>query len=104
MLNFTRGLQEEFADSQVRIQAVLPAATATEIWGLSGITADDLPAGSVMTTDNMVDAALAGLDQGELITIPPMHDETLWARYEEARLALFASARTGEPAPRYLPR
>lgn len=78
--------------------------SATEIWGLSGITADDLPAGSVMTTDNMVDAALAGLDQGELITIPPMHDETLWARYEEARLALFASARTGEPAPRYLPR
>ncbi|MCT9843153.1 SDR family oxidoreductase [Leclercia adecarboxylata ATCC 23216 = NBRC 102595] len=104
VLNFTRGLQEEFADSQVRIQAVLPAATATEIWELSGITADDLPAGSVMTTDNMVDAALAGLDQGELITIPPMHDETLWTRYEEARLALFASARTGEPAPRYLPR
>jgi len=30
-----------------------------------------------------------------------MHDEALWTRYEEARLALFASARTGEPAPRY---
>ena len=104
VLNFTRGLQEEFADSQVRIQAVLPAATATEIWELSGISADALPAGSVMTTDNMVDAALAGLDQGELITIPPMHDEALWTRYEEARLALFASARTGEPAPRYLAR
>ncbi len=101
VLNFTRGLQEEFAESQVRIQAVLPAATATEIWEVSGIKVNDLPEGSVMTTDDMVDAALAGLDLGELVTIPPMHDENLWARYEEARLALFASARTGIPAPRY---
>jgi len=104
VLNFTRGLQEEFADSNVRIQAVLPAATATEIWAISGVSVNDLPEGSVMTTDNMVDAALAGLDQGEQITIPPLHDESLWARYEEARLALFDSARTGEPAPRYLSR
>ncbi|MRS92371.1 SDR family NAD(P)-dependent oxidoreductase [Enterobacteriaceae bacterium RIT714] len=104
VLNFTRGLQEEFAESGVRIQAVLPAATATEIWEISGVPMDALPVGSVMTTDNMVDAALAGLDQGELITIPPMHDVQLWDRYEEARLALFGSARTGEPAPRYLTR
>ncbi|MBM3071268.1 SDR family oxidoreductase [Enterobacter sp. RHBSTW-00994] len=101
VFNFTRGLQEEFADRHVRIQAVLPAATATEIWDLSGVSVNDLPEGSVMTTDNLVDAALAGLDQGELITIPPMHDIQLWARFEEARLNLFASARTGEPAPRY---
>ncbi|MCR1317282.1 SDR family oxidoreductase [Enterobacter soli] len=102
VFNFTRGLQEEFAESGVRIQAVLPAATATEIWDLSGVSITDLPEGSVMTTDNLVDAALAGLDQGELITIPPMHDIQLWERFEAARLELFASARTGEPAPRYL--
>lgn len=102
VFNFTRGLQEEFAESGVRIQAVLPAATATEIWDLSGVAITDLPEGSVMTTDNLVDAALAGLDQGELITIPPMHDIRLWERFEAARLELFASARTGEPAPRYL--
>jgi short-subunit dehydrogenase len=56
VFSFTRGLQEEFADSSVRIQAVLPAATATEIWSHSGVTVNDLPEGSVMTTDNMVDA------------------------------------------------
>jgi len=61
VLSFTRGLQEEFADSNVRIQAVLPAATATEIWSHSGVTVDDLPEGSVMTTDDMVDASLAGV-------------------------------------------
>jgi len=104
VLNFTRGLQEEFAESEIRIQAVLPAATATEIWEISGVSMHDLPEGSVMTTDNMVDAALAGLDQGELITIPPMHDVQLWERYEQARLELFSSARTGVPAPRYFTR
>ncbi len=55
-----------------------------------------------MTTDDMVDASLAGLDQGEPITIPPMHDVSLWDRYEAARLELFNSARTGIPAPRYV--
>jgi len=92
-------LQDEFAESAIRIQAVLPAATATEIWEISGVSMNDLPEGSVMTTDNMVDAALAGLDQGELITIPPLHDVQLWERYEQARLELFSSARSGESAP-----
>ncbi|AGN88030.1 SDR family oxidoreductase [Enterobacter sp. R4-368] len=101
VLNFTRGLQEEFAGSNVRIQAVLPAATATEIWGHSGITLDALPEGSVMTSEELVDAALAGLDQGELVTIPPVEDLQLWDNWEAARLALFSASRNGKPASRY---
>lgn len=101
VLNFTRGLQEEVTGSNVRVQAVLPAATATEIWEVSGVSLDSLPAESVMTTENMVDAALAGLDQGEAVTIPPLHDVNLWQRYEAARLEIFGAARTGVPAPRY---
>lgn len=102
VLSFTRGLQEEFKGTGVRLQAVLPAATATEIWEISGVSPDTLPAGSVMKTEDLVDAALAGFDAGEEITIPPLHDETLWQRYDEARLAIFAAARTGTPAPRYV--
>lgn len=101
VLNFTRGLQEEFAGSNIRIQAVLPAATATEIWGHSGITLDALPEGSVMTSEDLVDAALAGLDQGELITVPPVEDLQLWDNWEAARLALFSASRNGKPASRY---
>ncbi|SCC26833.1 hypothetical protein GA0061071_110123 [Kosakonia oryzendophytica] len=101
VLNFTRGLQEEFADSNIRIQAVLPAATATEIWGHSGITLDALPEGSVMTTEDLVDAALAGLDLGEPVTIPPVENVQLWEEWEAARLALFSAARNGKPASRY---
>ena len=85
----------------INIASVLPAATATEIWGHSGVTLDSLPAGSVMTTENLVDAALAGLDQGELVTIPPVEDLTLWQRWEEARLTLFNASRNGTPASRY---
>lgn len=101
VLNFTRGLQEEFAGSNLRIQAVLPAATATEIWGHSGITLDALPEGSVMTSEDLVDAALAGLDRGELVTIPPVEDLQLWDNWEAARLALFSASRNGKPASRY---
>lgn len=60
VLSFTRGLQEEFADSGVRIQAVLSAATATDLWPTSGVALDALPSGTVMTTEDLVDAALRG--------------------------------------------
>ena len=54
-----------------------------------------------MTTEDLVDAALSGLDLGENITLPPVHDLALWTHFDQARLALFGSARTGQPAPRY---
>lgn len=64
VLSFTRGLQDEFADSGVRIQAVLPAATATDLWPTSGVALNALPTGTVMTTEDLVDAALRGLEMG----------------------------------------
>ena len=39
-----------------------------------------------MTVDDAVDAALAGLDAGELITIPALPDAAHWDAYEAARL------------------
>lgn len=101
VLSFTRGLQDEFADSGVRIQAVLPAATATDLWPTSGVALNALPTGTVMTTEDLVDAALRGLEMGEQVTLPPVHDLGLWEAFEQSRLALFTSARTGQPAPRY---
>ncbi|MFP2514178.1 SDR family NAD(P)-dependent oxidoreductase [Buttiauxella agrestis] len=101
VLNFTRGLQEEVAGSNVRIQAVLPAITATEIWGVSGVSMDILPPEAIMTSENMVDAALAGLENGEAVTIPALHDLAQWEAYESARLAIYHACLTGVPAPRY---
>lgn len=99
-MSFTRGLQEEFADSGVRIQAVLPAATATDLWPTSGVALDALPSGTVMTTEDLVDAALRGLEMGEQVTYHRFMTR-LWETFEQSRVALFTSARTGQPAPRY---
>ncbi|MDR5805689.1 SDR family oxidoreductase [Caballeronia sp. LZ001] len=101
VLNYTRGLQLELANTGVKVQAVLPAATATEIWDESGVPLDSLAAGTVMRTEDMVDAALEGFDQGEAITMPSVHDAQLLHSFEEARQTLFRASQNGTAAPRY---
>jgi hypothetical protein len=101
VLALTQSLQHELADKGVRIQAVLPSATATDIWEKAGRHHSKLPAGTVMSTEDMVDAALAGLDQGEVVTIPPLQDGDDWTRFEAARLALAPKFMNSAPAPRY---
>jgi len=100
---FTRGIEQELADTGVKVQAVLPAATATELWDPSGVPLAALAPESVMAADAMVDAALFGLDLGETLTLPSVADAALIAQYETARVTLFASAQTGTVAPRLLP-
>ncbi len=101
VLQYSRGLQQELAETGVKVQLVLPAATATELWDLSGVPLAALNKETLMTTEHMVDAALAGLDQGEMITWPSVVDANLWEKYEAARSELFAGTQAGTPAPRY---
>jgi short-subunit dehydrogenase len=101
MLNFSRGLQAELAKTNVKVQVVLPASTATEIWNEKSLPLSALSPETVMTTENMVDAAFAGLDKGEAITLPSVADASLWRKYDAARSTLFAATQTGKPAPRY---
>jgi short-subunit dehydrogenase len=54
-----------------------------------------------MSAEDMVDAALAGFDQGEFVTIPALPDERQWEYYEAARQALMPNLSHAEPAPRY---
>jgi len=101
VLALSYSLQHELAAKGVRIQAVLPGATATEIWDKAGLPLKDLPASIVMSPEDMVDAALVGLDQGELVTIPGLHDGDEWTRFEAARRALSKRFGNAVPAPRY---
>ena len=101
VMNFTRGLQQELAGTGITVQLVLPASTATEIWELSGVPLALLDQATIMRAEDCVDAALAGLDQGELVTLPSVEDQELWERFDAARLALFAGAMHGKPASRY---
>ncbi|MGO8658492.1 SDR family NAD(P)-dependent oxidoreductase, partial [Rhizobium ruizarguesonis] len=65
VLAFSQSLKHELAEKNIRIQAVLPGATATEFWDIAGTPVEHLPNEIVMSAENMVDASLAGLEQGE---------------------------------------
>lgn len=101
MLAFSQSLQHELADKGVRVQAVLPGATATDFWNLAGTPVEHLPTQIVMSAQDMVDAALAGLAQGELVTIPSLPDVADWNAFDQARKALGPGLSRSEPAARY---
>jgi hypothetical protein len=101
MLNLSMALQTELANTGIRVQAVLPGATRTEIWGKAGVDVSAMPADMVMDVDEMVDAALAGLDQGEAVTIPSMPDIAEWSRFNAARLAMGPNLSRASAAGRY---
>ena len=101
MLAFTQSLKHELADKGLRVQAVLPGATATEFWDVAGMPVSQLPSEWVMSAHDMVDAALAGLDQGELITIPALPEAADWQAFEDARQKLGPNLSRAKPAARY---
>jgi uncharacterized protein len=99
--NFSAALKTELADKGVTVQVVLPGATATPMWSSAGVDINTLPADWVMTTDDMVDASLAGLDQGEFATIPALPNIADFEAYEKARLAHVPNLSHKYPADRY---
>jgi len=95
----SQGLSHELSPKGVYVQAVLPAATRTEIWERAGIDINILP--EVMEVGELVDAALIGFDRRELITIPPLHDAARWDALQGARQALLGDLRMAHAAERY---
>jgi hypothetical protein len=53
---------DEFAQSAICRQAVLPGATPTRYRAIAGTALDQPPSKSVGTADDLIDAAIAGLD------------------------------------------
>jgi short-subunit dehydrogenase len=102
ILNLTIGLAKQVEPEGVRVQAVLPGATRTEIWERSGKDVNAFPAEMVMEVDDLVDAALVGYDKGETVTIPPLADVGQWDAYQTARLAMAPGLSRRDVAQRYL--
>ena len=94
VIAFSHSLQHGLADKGIRVQTVL-------IWEKAGIQYENLPASIVMSTEDIVDAALVGLDQGKLDTIPGLYDGDEWTRFETARRALSQPFGNSVPALRY---
>jgi short-subunit dehydrogenase len=104
VLAFSQSLHHELAVKGVRVQAVLPGATATEFWDIAGLPVHNLPAEIVMSAEDMVDAALAGLDQGEIVTIPSLPNKAEWDGFDAARRAMSGRLSSAVPARRYIVR
>ncbi|MCY1325580.1 3-oxoacyl-[acyl-carrier-protein] reductase [compost metagenome] len=99
VLFLSQGLNVELAPKGVYVQAVLPAATRTEIWDHAGVDVETLA--GVMEAGDLVDAALVGFDRRELVTIPPMPDAGQWHTFDAARQAMLPNFAQSEPAERY---
>lgn len=99
VLTLSQSLQSELGPSGVYVQAVLPAATRTEIWQRSGRSIDDLSV--VMGVDELVDAALVGFDRRKSVTIPSLPDAEQWNAFNGARQAMLPNLAQPHPAARY---
>lgn len=97
VMSLSQALQAELGPKGVYVQAVLPAATRTEIWNF----ADQSKLPPMMEVVDLVDAALAGFDRREGVTIPPLHDEARWTALEMARGAFLQDIGHTTPADRY---
>jgi short-subunit dehydrogenase len=101
VLGLSQSMHRELADKGIRVQAVLPGATATDFWSEAGNPVENLPQEIVMSAQDMVDAALAGLEQGEVVTIPGLHDGAQWDAYETQRQTLSGLFGNSTAAARY---
>lgn len=99
VLFLSQGLAHELGPKGVYVQAVVPAATATDIWRRAGADPSQIP--PLMAVDALVDAALIGFDRREEVTIPPLHDSALWEQYQADRVAMIPGFAESVPAIRY---
>lgn len=101
LLNFSQALHQEVGGKGVYVQAVLPGLTRTEIFDRVGRSMSGLDPERIMDVGDLVDAALAGFDRKELVTIPPLPDDAQWGAFEAARLAMQPNLSLRRPAIRY---
>ncbi|MDE1150041.1 MAG: SDR family oxidoreductase [Azospirillaceae bacterium] len=99
VLAMSQALQAELGPRGLYVQAVLPAATRTEIWEKSGRDVDSLA--GVMEVGEMVDAALVGFDRREAVTIPSLPEVGQWQAFDTARRAMLPNFAQAHAAERY---
>jgi short-subunit dehydrogenase len=101
VLNFTLGIQQEVAGSNVKVHLAAPGAIATDLWEISGVPLSNLDPAIVMTAERAVDAILSGVALGESVILPSVESSELLQNYEEAKRALLTASQTSNPANRY---
>jgi short-subunit dehydrogenase len=87
LLAMTQTLAAEVEDSGVKVAVVCPGVVATEFHSSQGI---DMSAVPRMSADDVVTAALRGLQLGEVVIAPGVQDYQLLRNVFTADLAAFA--------------
>ena len=67
---FTEALHQELAGTGVRVQALCPGFTRTEIQNVSGVGTHGLPDFVWMSPEAVVEQSLRDLDQGRVVSVP----------------------------------
>lgn len=80
----------------------MPGPIRTEFFSSQGMSDSVFPESSFLTADQLVDAAFAGLQLGEIVTNPTVADMGIWDRLESARAEYLTASASGQVAPRYL--
>lgn len=101
VLSFSHSLRKELVGTGVGVQVVLPGATGTDFWDVAGLPVSELPESWVMSANDLVDAALIGLDREEFVTIPSLENQEEWEVWETARQAMLPHLSSSQPAKRY---
>jgi len=99
VLSLSQSMQTELGPRGIYVQAVLPAATRTEIWARSGRDVNAL--NGVMDVEELVDAAMVGFERHEAVTLPSLPEVAQWADFEQARRAMLPNFPNEHAARRY---
>lgn len=102
--HFTELLHEEVGSKGIRLQALAPGLTRTNLGNAEerGLFAQ-FPPEMVMSPEDLVDASWRSLGMGELFCFPLLADPAVWERAHAAVKAIGDSPLSNRPAARYRP-
>jgi short-subunit dehydrogenase len=98
LVTFSQVLAAEVAARGVRVQVVCPGVVRSEFHSRQGM---DMSAVSRMEPELVVDASLADLAAGVVVSVPGLGDLDALARVADANAAMLASSRATELPDRY---
>jgi uncharacterized protein len=98
MVTFSQALAAEVGDRGIQVQVVCPGVVRSEFHTRQGRDMSGVPQ---MEADQVVEASLADLADGVLVSVPSLGDTEALARLDEANLGLVGAARTTELPARY---
>jgi len=99
LLAFTQLLAGELASTPVRVQVCLPGLVKTEFHDVQGFDTSQLP--PRMLPEDVVQASLKALAEGEVVCIPALEDPAAFQKIGDAQRAVLGVARNPVAAARY---